>query len=218
MFFVLGTLTQDWLLSQINGTNYAISFQEKASNNSSVSNCELMGNFAFLYSILGIMFWAPGISLFLTAGRLPEVAFVLGASLSSHSAGTWWALHLGQESQESQDTQAHTASSSLSLERVQLRIKWEFLPLFTTAGRCSRITQSYSAMTWQPGPAEQEPGDFIPATLLPARHSASQEQKPLWHSFSDIMYKCWVFIVFVLNKTSQTNNNFFFFILLSLMA
>lgn len=100
MCFVLGTLTQDWLLSQLKGTKCAISFQEKASNKNSVSNCGLMGNFAFLYFILGIMFWAPGISAFLTAGRLPGAAFstaalVLGAFLSSHSAETWRALYLG---------------------------------------------------------------------------------------------------------------------------
>lgn len=73
-----------------------------------------MGNVTFLCTILGIMVWAPGSSLSLTAGRLPEAAgpaaLVLGAFFSSHSAGTWCAL-----SQGSQDTQAHTAYSSLSL-------------------------------------------------------------------------------------------------------
>lgn len=99
MCFLLGTLTQDWLLSQTKGTNCVISFQEKASNKSSISNCDLMGNSAFLYTILGIMFRAPGISVSLTAGRLLEAAFstaalVLGAFLSSHSAETWCLFYL----------------------------------------------------------------------------------------------------------------------------
>lgn len=58
-----------------------------------------MGNSAFPYAILGIMFWAPGISVSLTAGLLPEAAFltaalVLGAFLSPHSAETCCALYL----------------------------------------------------------------------------------------------------------------------------
>lgn len=120
MFFVLGTLTQDCLLSQIKRTNGAISFQEKARNKSSVSNCDLIGNFAFLYAILGIMFWAPGISVFLTTGRLPGAAFFDSCPCS------WCLLILtlqkpgvlctsGQEPQESQDTQADTAYSCPSL-------------------------------------------------------------------------------------------------------
>lgn len=117
MCFVLGTLTQVWLLSQIKRTNCVISFQEKASNKSSASNCDLTENFAFLCSILGIMFWAPGISVSLTAGRLPQAAFltaalVLGAFLSSNSAETWCTLYLRAGVSRAP---GHSAYSSLSL-------------------------------------------------------------------------------------------------------
>lgn len=33
-----------------------------------------MGNFAFFYTILGIILWTPGSCFFLTAGLLPEAA------------------------------------------------------------------------------------------------------------------------------------------------
>lgn len=66
--------TYTGLMSQTSGTNCATPFQGKAINKSCVSSSDLMGNLAFFYNILGIL-WTAGSYVFLTAGLVPEAAF-----------------------------------------------------------------------------------------------------------------------------------------------